>query len=64
LKSILDRDRAVTSKGYFAKRKDAEVYRLEYGGNNQSQLFQEWLYKDASVYLSRKHEIFAKSTNN
>lgn len=36
---------------------------LQYGGNIQSATFGKWLYKDATIYLERKHEKFKTLRN-
>ena len=40
------------------KDRDNKIRSLKYGGNNQCIKFREWLYKDATIYLERKKNVF------
>ena len=40
------------------KRRDNEIRTLQIGGNKQCISFREWLYKDTTIYLERKKNIF------
>ena len=40
------------------KERDNEIRSLRYCGINQCITFRDWLYKDATIYLERKYDIF------
>ncbi len=40
------------------KERDNEIRSLRYCGINQCKTFRDWLYKDATIYLKRKYDIF------
>lgn len=42
------------------KEKDDNIYTLRYSGRIQCIRFRDWIYKDASLYINRKLEIFNK----
>lgn len=37
--------------------------RITIGGNNQVEVFLDWLYKDATIYLQRKHDKYLEFKN-
>ena len=37
---------------------NSDVYKLVRGGTNQCQLFLDWIYKDANIYMKRKHDLY------
>jgi len=41
-------------------RKEGKIYKLAWGGNWQIEKLQSWLYRDATIFLERKHSIFEK----
>lgn len=43
--------------------KDGDLYRLQYSGNNISRDIARWLYRDATIYLGRKYQIYQESKN-
>ena len=52
----LSLNRTVLNQRY--KERDNEIRSLQIGGNNQCIKFRYWLYKDATIYLERKYDIF------
>ena len=52
----LSLNRTVLNQRY--KERDNEIRSLQIGGNNQCIKFRDWLYKDATIYLERKKNIF------
>ena len=49
--------------GYLAKNKKTGVHSLSYLGNKKSRIVLGWLYKDAEVFMKRKHDRFLKLKN-
>jgi len=47
-------------KGHIShpKRYTKNTYRLDFGGSRQVLRFCEWIYKDATIYLDRKYELY------
>lgn len=43
---------------YHPERYKNNTYKLCFGGSRQVKRFCEWLYKDANIYLDRKHNIY------
>jgi hypothetical protein len=57
VKVVLENHKVIKpGAGYF--RPKSSIYSLEYGGNGVAQSFRDWLYRDATVYLKRKRDIF------
>lgn len=52
----LSLNRTVLNQRY--KERDNEIRSLQIGGNNQCITFRDWLYKDATIYLERKKNVF------
>ena len=52
----LSLNRTVLNQRY--KERDNEIRSLQIGGNNQCIKFRYWLYKDATIYLERKKNVF------
>ena len=52
----LSLNRTILNQRY--KERDNEIRSLQIGGNNQCIKFRDWLYKDATIYLERKKNVF------
>jgi len=57
IRLIIEKDGAVP-KGSGHKKSKKGCWCIEYGGNGMAQTLREWLYRDATIYLKRKHRIF------
>lgn len=42
------------------RKKEHEVYSLEYASNKRSKILYEFMYKDATIYLNRKYNKFSR----
>lgn len=40
------------------KRYTNNTYRMDFGGSRQVKRFCDWIYKDATIYLDRKYDLF------
>lgn len=40
------------------KKYTGNTYRLDFGGSRQVSKFCEWIYKDATIFLDRKHNLY------
>lgn len=40
------------------------TYRLDFGGSRQVKRFCDWIYKDSTIYLDRKYELFKSYCSN
>lgn len=56
LASILDYLHNTGFKGFISKEK--QYTRLRFNGNRSCKLFLDWIYKDATIYMKRKHDIY------
>lgn len=61
-KDFLARTHATIGIGDAKPYKRKKVWGLTIGGNCQIKKIREWLYRDCSVCMSRKHDIFARLT--
>ena len=46
------------------ERYTGNTYRLDTGGSRQVKKFCDWIYKDATIYLDRKYELFKSYCEN
>jgi hypothetical protein len=51
-------DEKINLSGRLVQAKDSKVYELSYKRNKKANLFYNYLYKDATIFLERKKEIF------
>jgi LAGLIDADG-like domain len=54
----------VNSQLSFPKRYSNNTCRLDFGGSRQVKRFCDWIYKDSTIYLDRKYEIFKNYCDN
>lgn len=55
---------SVNSQMYFPERYSDNTCRLDFGGSRQVKRFCDWIYKDATIYLDRKYELFKSYCEN
>ena len=48
----------ISGQMYHPKRYKNNTYKLCFGGSRQVKRFCEWLYKDATIYLDRKYDVY------
>lgn len=58
------KDINVNSQMYFPERYSDNTCRLDFGGSRQVKRFCDWIYKDATIYLDRKYELFRSYCEN
>lgn len=51
-------DKKINLSGRIIQTKGSRVYELSYKRNKKAKLFYEYLYKDATIFLERKKDIF------
>lgn len=51
-------DKKINLSGRIVQTKGSRVYELSYKRNKKAKLFYEYLYKDATIFLERKKDIF------
>lgn len=63
IQNILKQELDVNSYISHPERYTNNTYRLDSGGSKQIKKFCDWIYKDATVYLDRKYELFHSYCN-
>ena len=48
----------INLSGRLVQAKGSKIYELSYKRNRKAKIFYEYLYKDATIFLERKKEIF------
>lgn len=54
----------INSQMYFPQKYTDNTCRLDFGGSRQVKRFCDWIYKDATIYLDRKYELFNSYCKN